>query len=201
MYKNKSNRKTLLVIAGLAVFLMACGLINQVVEQIGPVEALVEDLVSEFEDSVEAPVIVDEPVERDEIEERDEPAETDQPEDAELPSDFVLYPGAEFFHVADAGGSWAHLYLTDDSEADVQAFYQSEYPYLIFRFDEPCTTWEVDDDNAMQVLQELIGIGVVNFWICPTDEMGFMIDAMMAEEDIGPLPENMTLILIWTTDF
>lgn len=201
MYEKKSNLKTLFVIAGLAVFLMACGLINQVMEQIGPVEALVEELITEFEDSVEAPVIVDEPAERNEPEERDEPADVDDPGEAELPSDFVLYPGAEFFHVADVGGSWAHLYLTNDSEMDVQTFYQSEYPYLVFRFEEPCTTWEVDDDSVAQAFQELIGIGVVNFWICPTDEMGFMIEAMMAEDDIGALPENMTLILIWTTDF
>jgi len=201
MYKKKSNRKTLLVIAGLAVFLMACGLINQVMEQIGPAEALVEELISEFEESVEEPVMVDEPVDRDEPEVVDESGEVVEPGDAELPAGFVLYPGAEFLHVADVGGSWAHLYLTNDSEMDVQTFYQSEYPYLIFRFEEPCTTWEVDDDSAAQALRELIGIGIVNFWICPTEEVGFLIEALMPEEDIGALPEGMTLILIWTTDF
>ncbi len=190
MFKKKSTRKILLLIAGLAVLLMACGLLNQVLEQIGPAEALVEELITELEESVEEPVIVD------------EPADIDEPGDSELPADFALYPGAELFSVTNTGEqAWMHRYLTDDPIDEVQAFYQSQYPYLLFEGGDPCFVWDVAEEDAPQFFEELVGIGIHNLWICRTDEMYFEMAPVFGEtyitaDDLEALPENMTVIEI-----
>lgn len=192
MHEKKSTLKILLVIAGLAVFLIACGLINQVMEQIGPAEALIEELIAPDDAPIEEPVIVD------------EPADVDEPGDAELPPDFALYPGAELFNVTYMGGqSWVHRYLTNDPVDQVQAFYQSQYPFLLFEDADICIVWDVAEEDFAQFFEELIiGIGVGNLWICRTDEAYFNLapffgDTYITAEDLEALPENMTLIEIW----
>lgn len=199
MFKEKSILKTLIVIAGLAVFLLACGLIDQVMEQIGPAEALVEELITDLEESVEEPVIVDEPVDI------DEPADIEDPGDSELPADFALYPGAELFSVTNTGEqAWLHRYLTDDPMEEVQAFYQSQYSYLLFEGGDPCLVWDVAEEDSMQFFEELVGSGIHNLWICRTDEMYFEMAPVYGEtyitaDDLEALPENITVIeiMVW----
>jgi hypothetical protein len=180
--QKRSTRFFLLMIIVLVVISMACGMLNQVLEQI----------VSDDEAAVEAPVTIE------------EPADVETPSDTALPANFPLYPGAEMFTITDRSGQDRVLrYLTDDSIDDVQAFYQSHYPYLLFEDGiDSCLVWDVAEQDAEQFLQELVGIGVFNMWICRTDEAFLLLashmgDAYMPEEDLEALPENMTLIEIW----
>jgi len=197
MFKTKSTRKTLLVIAGLAVFLLACGLIDQVMEQIGPAEALVEELVTELEETVGELEIDDEPVDT------DQPTVIEDPGDSELPAEFARYPGAEFFSITDAGDNrFVHRYLTNDSMEDVLAFYESEYPYLIFEDTDACKIrWDVSEDGMDLFIEEFIETGIDSLWICRTSEAyfesaPFFGDTYITEEDLELLPENMTVIEI-----
>ena len=190
MNKKKSTLKILLLIAGFAIFLMACGLIDQVMDQIGPAEELVEELIPPDDAPIEEPVIVD------------EPADIADPGVSDLPAEFALYPRAELFSVTHLDAQTSlHRYLTNDPVEDVLAFFQSEYSYLSFRSEEPCTTWDVADEDAVQFFEELIEIGIHNLLVCHTDGTYFEIAAAFgegyfAEEDLERLPENLTIIEI-----
>jgi len=178
--KQANLKFLMLTFVMVGLLLSACGTPAVTPE---PDQAPVEAPLTEDEALIEEPVIVE------------EPAEVEEAPDPEPDVAYAVYPGAEFVN-ANSWGPQAtvYRYITEDSLDDVMAFYQAQYPYLIFEVGEGRRTGapDQDDDAWMET-------GVINVWINHADEdylRGMENDpsGLMPEDVLAEIPANVTLI-------
>lgn len=154
-----------------------------------PEEAPVEAPVTGDETPIEEPVIIE------------EPADVEAPATPEPTGDHAVYPGAEFVNTNPWGPQiTVYRYISEDSLDDVMAFYQAQYPYLIFDISEGQRVGGIDEEE-----DAWLETGVINVMINRTDEdyfsrMEFMPSAFMPEDVLAEIPENVTVIEIVTPD-
>lgn len=154
-----------------------------------PDEVPVEAPITEDEALIEEPVI------------DEEPAEVDEVLDLEPDADYAVYPGADFVNTNPWGPQiTVYRYITADSLDDVMAFYQAQYPYLIFDISEGQRVGAIDQDE-----DAWLETGVINVLINRADEdyfsrMEFMPSAFMPEDVLAEIPANVTVIEIVTPD-